>query len=281
MIHNKQSSSHSLRNSCAKAVLTFLIGFGITCDVFATQSFGWYTFNHDIDNVETWNFLPTNRTAITSIGLFRYQTDSLINQGPFGTRGHLYDPAFVGTSNPWVFSAQICVVTGPILAFLGWITAISKIFNKSTSVLALTLATGVQWTSVITAMSLCDQFMTCPWLLGSLANVFAASSFLLAWIVSYFGLVNVGTKGQPGPFSDDSMIVGGSTHSIVRVETMNEMDQCTNHVKAGLEYEASYGISSMEQRKENPKDSEYLDDDVEADQKTEKASNQNKNRRVG
>ena len=155
MICKSRSSYYSVRNVCVKAILTFVIGFGITCAIFATQSYRWYVFNHDIDNLETWDFLPANKTSIISIGLFRYQTvaDDAEASGPFDTRGSLYDPPFVGSSFPWTYAAQICVIMGPVLAFFGWLMAVVGV-NKHVTVFATAMSTGVQFAGIVTSMSL-------------------------------------------------------------------------------------------------------------------------------
>lgn len=199
MICKPLPSSCSVLNVCVKVTLTFVIGFGIICAIFATQSCRWYAFNYSDESVQIWGFLPEDKTSVIGIGLFRYQTstDDQFNQasGPFATRGRLYDPPFVGPDYPWMFSTQICIVVGPILALFGWLTTMID-GSKKFAVFATLFATGVQTIGVVSGMSLCDQSMTCPWLIGSLANALAAFSFLLGWLLSCYGLDTVAEKKQ-------------------------------------------------------------------------------------
>ena len=238
MICKSLPSSYSVRNVCVKIILTFVIGFGITCAIFATQSYRWYVFNHDIDNVETWDFLPANKTSIISIGLFRYQTsaDDANASGPFATRGSLYDPPFVGSSYPWTFTAQICIIVGPLLAFFGWLMAVVGV-NKHVTVFAMAVSMVAQFVGVITSMSLCDQFMACPWLIGALANVVAAISFLFGWLLSFYGLVaSTKKRTQTESSSDDD-----EDHPSI-TDTNTSHDVQNIDLEEG--YEASYGISA-------------------------------------
>ena len=155
-------------------------------------------------------FIPSNidHTTVQSVGLFRYQSSSTTTEN-FVTEPKLddddddderriqeesllhhcvrYEPLF-RLEMTWVFVSQICVLSGPVIAFLAWLVAMLGV-NKYPAALLLFLATGVQATSVIFSMSLCENFWDCPWLLGSLADVVATGLFFLSWLAAMCGLV--------------------------------------------------------------------------------------------
>jgi hypothetical protein len=87
-----------------------------------------------------------------------------------------------------MFTAQLCVVIGPILAFVAWLLAMIGV-NKYPTGFFLLMATGVQASSIVSSMSLCQEFWDCPWLLGSLSNIVATCLFFLCWILSVCGLL--------------------------------------------------------------------------------------------
>jgi hypothetical protein len=188
-------SPYSTRNVCIKSVITLFCAFGIFFSIFATLSCRWFVFNHDDESVQDWDFIPHKNNTI-SIGLFRYQaTDINFNdeaEEPFLTTSNIrcsqFDPLFLGRDYDMMFAAQICIILGPILAFVAWLLAMIGV-NKHPTGFFLLLATGVQAASVVASMSWCDEFWDCPWLLGSLSNIVATCLFFLGWLLSVCGLV--------------------------------------------------------------------------------------------
>jgi hypothetical protein len=197
-------SSYNSRNVVVKSIISVLTGAGIFLAMYATISCRWFVFddtinnstgNNSVENDSLFSFLPSiNSTA--SVGLFRYQTKigdgRIIEDEPniLATSTILctqYDPLFqLGTI--WMFTAQICVILGPIFAFVAWLLAMIGV-NKHPAALFLLLATSVQAASVISSMTLCDKFWDCPWLLGSLSDVVATALFFLSWLLALCGLM--------------------------------------------------------------------------------------------
>jgi len=217
------------RNLYVKVAISFLIGLGIFCAIFAIRSCRWFVFLQDETSVnnrvfENWEFLPEmDMNSTISIGLFRYQTTTISEDGTdtdddyddalnvttttisatttttttnedyFSTSNDQcisYPEFWVGIDHQWKFTAQLCVVLGPIIAFVSWcviIVGATRLWICS----FLLLATGLQTATVVSSLSWCDQYWNCPWLLGALVNVIAACLFLLGWFFAMWGLVEI------------------------------------------------------------------------------------------
>lgn len=184
-------SSYNPRNVFIKSVISLFVGVGIFFGTFATASCRWFVFDNDGLDEGAFPFLPDTNSTV-SVGLFRYQSriGGLNNEPLLSANTVLctqYDPLFQ-RGDTWMFMAQLCVILGPILAFVAWLLAMIAV-NKHPTSFFLLLATGVQAASVISAMSLCNEFWDCPWLLGSLTDVVATTLFFLSWLLSMCGLV--------------------------------------------------------------------------------------------
>ena len=211
------------------------------------NSFPAAKFNEDMtpthENIATGEFtdrsslplLPSNidHTTVQSVGLFRYQSSSTTTDTSVTEQKSddderriqeesvlhhcvRYEPLF-RPEMTWVFVSQICVLSGPVIAFLAWLIAMLGV-NKYPTALLLFLATGVQATSVIFSMSLCENFWECPWLLGSLADVVATGLFFLSWLAAMCGLV---VRKNPKNVEEDKNNLDKESKSFpdLRIET--------------------------------------------------------------
>jgi hypothetical protein len=199
-------------------MISVFVGVGIFLTVYAAVSCKWFVFDND-DIIDATNleyeipfsvsvsvsFPPVgaNIAAVQSLGLFRYQTGTMMTttaaddsdvRTPI-TLTHQctrYEPLFQSDMT-WVFVAQICFLVGPMVALIACLVAMIGA-NKYATTFLLFVATGVQATSVIFSMSLCETFWECPWLLGSLADVVATGLFFLSWLLAVCGLVRAKYK---------------------------------------------------------------------------------------
>ncbi|KAG7349280.1 hypothetical protein IV203_011877 [Nitzschia inconspicua] len=184
------SSPYNKKNVLLKLVITMFVTFGLFCAFYATLSCRWFVFTPADVARNDWSFLPLNNTDVSSIGLFRYQIggdDASDFEDPRHGQCAQYNPLFLGNDYSWLFTAQICLVLGPVMAVVAWIFAMIGV-NKNPTSFFLLVATGVQASAVVASMSWCDEFFDCPWLLGSLANVVASCLFFLGWLLAMFGL---------------------------------------------------------------------------------------------
>ena len=197
---------------------------GISCAIFAIRSCRWFVLSVKDDNT-VYQFTTDkheqhlNPNSTINIGLFRYETSNLlfiehvqqngsdINSSNGNNNITIHDdddddsnndddvhqcepyPRFwIGLDYKWKFTAQICVMVGPIIAFQSLCFTIvgAKRFWICTFLL---LAMGLQAGTVISSLSYCDRYWHCPWLLGAKVNLIAACSFLLGWLCALFGVV--------------------------------------------------------------------------------------------
>jgi hypothetical protein len=165
------------------------LGFGLFCALYSSLSCRWYVFTPADVVRNDWSFLPLNSTEVASIGLFRYQIggDNTAFEDPRHGQCAQYNPLFLGSDYAWLYTAQICLVLGPVMGVVAWLFAMTGV-NKHPTAFFLLVATGIQTTAVVASMTWCDEFYNCPWLLGSLANAVAACLFFLSWLVAMFCL---------------------------------------------------------------------------------------------
>lgn len=177
-----------------KSIVTCFVGTGMFFALYATLSCRWFVVNVTLSGVEKWQSLPldgNNGTATASIGIFRYHESLNISDGSFFSsdiNGQCvqYDPLF--SDDKWKLTAQVCVILGPVLALVAFIVAMIDV-NRNAFLSFILAATFVQSVSVIASMSMCDRYSNCPWLMGTLTNIFAACSFLVSFLIAICGLV--------------------------------------------------------------------------------------------
>ena len=165
---------------------------GICFSIFSSVTCRWFVLVSPESATSHWDFLPTEATEARSemnIGLYKYEqfdtescvpySRSLLWRGPDG----IYS---------WMFTSQLCVVLGPIVAFLAVITLL---FGKMCCLFTsrqqrwmacclLLLAAGLQWACMVASIAWCGSFWDCAWLAGANMNVSAAFFFTLAWALA-------------------------------------------------------------------------------------------------
>lgn len=154
-----------------------------------------------MDGVATaarWDFLSlpnhdgdTTSLNSTNIGLFRYESILKDNTSTCV----LYSRLFVGRDYPWLQTAQLCCIFGPLLGLFAMLTTWFLNKHPARSFVSgslLLLAAGVQSASVVASTSYCQAssggFWDCPWLMGAHANILAAVLFFLGWLVAIGGI---------------------------------------------------------------------------------------------
>jgi hypothetical protein len=170
---------------------------------YAMLSCRWFVFDEDGIDADVFDFLGDVNSTI-SVGLFRYQPladDDDDSSSSSTVTCDQFDPLFL-PGNTWMIMAQVCVILGLILAFVAWVLAMMDV-NKHPTTFFLLVATGVQASSVISSMSLCDEFWDCPWLLGSLADVIATILFFVSWLIATFSLVRKPDADDDNDDDDD------------------------------------------------------------------------------
>lgn len=187
-------SPYNPRNVYVKSVLSLFIGIGIFFAISSTLSCRWF----DYDSVSFQAFdLVKDVNDTTAIGLFRYETslptssalqDTTNNTSTTIEQCSQYEPLFVGNRFSMMSTAQICVILGPVFAFVAWLLSIIGVNKRPTSIFLL-MAMIIQCVSVVAAMSWCDDFGSCPWRYGSIVNTVSAVLFCLAYFLSLWGLV--------------------------------------------------------------------------------------------
>ena len=201
---------------CCRYLITVLAGSGIISAVYANLSCRWFLWNPSM--ADAWDFLPKTTTTIdnenvhgVTIGLFRYRpTMEEQQQHDSGVICLPYTRFFVGSDYPWLSTAQVFTLLGPILACLGLASVWMKRYhnneknnnnennNNSNTVSSsssygvaggfLLFATGSQAAGTVASTSWCGgRFWDCPWLVGAHANVLAAIFFQAAWMVAICG----------------------------------------------------------------------------------------------
>ncbi len=196
-------------NVCIKILITLFCAFGLFLALYSTLSCRWFVFNQDNLSFEAWNFVPSKNDTV-SIGLFRYQTTPDANQEDLMKNlAHCsqFEPLFVGTGDPIIFTAQLCVIIGPIIAFVAWLLAMVGV-NKGPTTFLLFLASSVQTTSIVASMSWCKSFWDCQLQPGGYSNIGAAGLFFLSWFLGVCCLVN-----QPLPAKEIDVEESGDEES--------------------------------------------------------------------
>jgi hypothetical protein len=180
--------------------------------MYASLSCRWFVFTYDDPKSISSGILHFNN-SIVSIGIFQYQTTTPVNSPNFVCTK--YNPLFQGSEFLWFFTAQICVVVGPVIAVVGWMMAMIGVSKQLTATFFF-IATGVQASGVVASMSWCDEFFNCPWLLGSMANVASTFLFLLSWLLAICGRIREQTKQEEDQTDDfdSTTAIGGSSQTL-------------------------------------------------------------------
>jgi hypothetical protein len=185
----KNSTMTFLVNSCAfshaflfrsllyvrRGSVTFFCAAGIACALYAVTSCRWFALTSKNNG---WDFVDADKTE--NVGLFRFEDDE-------STDCIRYDSLFFGRDDqPWLFTAQLCVLLGPLV---GLMAALANCCHGHTCTTAciLLFAAGLQGATVVASAAPCNGFWNCPWLGGAQANFAATGLFLVGWIVVICG----------------------------------------------------------------------------------------------
>jgi hypothetical protein len=217
-----------------RSSVTFFCAAGITCAIYAVTSCRWFALTSKNNG---WDFVDADVTE--NVGLFRFEDGE-------SSECIRYDSLFFGCDgHPWLFTAQLCVLLGPLV---GLMAALANCCHGHTCTTAciLLFAAGLQGATVVASAEPCNGFWNCPWLGGAQANFAATGLFLVGWIVVICGYRSdsITTRRE----NNNNEEPAGSTKEASFADTDSGFDDDLEDVELGeLELEQRKGAMTAEE----------------------------------